>query len=130
MPPKSRVLIVDDDELLQELVKIALEGEGYEVHQALTGAELWRVLASLKPDIIVLDVMLPDADGRELLAKLKSNPKTNSIPVMLWSARPRESDVDLDELGAEVFLQKGPTDTLPAELERVLMRISERIPIK
>jgi CheY-like chemotaxis protein len=88
------------------------------------------VLASMKPDIIVLDVMLPDADGRELLAKLKQNPKFNLIPVMLWSARPREADVDLDELGAEVFLQKGPTDTLPAELERVLMRISERIPIK
>jgi CheY-like chemotaxis protein len=69
------VLVVDDDELLQELVKIALEGEGFAVAQALTGAEMRTQLARARPDLIVLDVALPDADGRDLLAELKKDPQ-------------------------------------------------------
>jgi len=63
---------------------------------------------SQKPDLIVLDVVLPDADGRKLLAALKQEPKTADIPVLLWSARYRDSESDIAlDLGAEEFFRKG-----------------------
>lgn len=125
------VLVVDDDELLQELVKIALEGEGFAVAQAFTGAEMRTQLARARPDLIVLDLALPDADGRELLAALKKDPKRASIPVLLWTARYPDSDraIALD-LGAEDFFEKGPANDLVSKIERILMRISDRVPVK
>jgi len=130
MAQGPRILVVDDDELLQELVKISLEGEGYTVAQALDGAGMRRELEIAKPDLIVLDVVLPDADGRKLLAALKQEPKTADIPVLLWSARYRDSESDIAlDLGAEEFLEKGPTDELAGKIERILLRISERIPV-
>jgi CheY-like chemotaxis protein len=127
----SLILVVDDDELLQELVKIVLEGEGYVVMQALDGAGMYQQLASRKPDLIVLDVLLPDADGRELLSKLKRDPKTAKIPVVLWTGRYRDSERDeaLD-MGAEDFFEKGPPTELEGKIERILLRISERIPVR
>ena len=130
MAQRPRILVVDDDELLQELVKISLEGEGYVVAQALDGAGMRRELEVALPDLIVLDVVLPDVDGRKLLTALKKDPKTANIPVMLWSARYRDSDSDIAlDLGAEEFLEKGPTDGLSSKIERILLRLSERIPV-
>jgi two-component system alkaline phosphatase synthesis response regulator PhoP len=130
MAQRPRILVVDDDELLQELVKISLEGEGYVVAQALDAAGMRRELALELPDLIVLDVVLPDADGRKLLAGLKKEPRTAHIPVMLWSARYRDSDSDIAlDLGAEEFFEKGPTDELAGKIERILLRISERMPV-
>jgi DNA-binding response OmpR family regulator len=127
----GRILVVDDDELLQELVKIALEGEGYDVIQALTGGEMRQHIETFKPDLIVLDVLLPDADGRDLLAALKKDPKTTRIPVLLWSGRYPDSDraIALD-LGAEEFVEKGPADELVAKIERILLRISDKLPLR
>jgi DNA-binding response OmpR family regulator len=125
------VLVVDDDELLQELVKIVLEGEGYRVLQALDGAGMWQQLGRVKPDLIVLDVLLPDADGRELLATLKREPKTASVPVLLWTGRYRDSERDeAMDMGAEDFFEKGPPTELEGKIERILLRISERIPVR
>jgi DNA-binding response OmpR family regulator len=125
------ILVVDDDELLQELVKISLEGEGFAVAQALTGAEMRQQLAAARPDLIVLDVLLPDADGRDLLAALKKDPKTSAIPVLLWTGRYPDSDraIALD-LGAEDFFEKGPPTDLVSKIERILLRISDRVPVK
>ena len=127
----ARILVVDDDELIQELVKIVLEGEGYFVTQALDGAGMRKQLQVAKPDLIVLDVLLPDADGRELLAELKRDAKTAAIPVLLWSGRYRDSDREIAlELGAEDFFEKGPATELETKIERILLRISERMPVK
>ena len=131
MADGARILVVDDDELIQELVKIVLEGEGYVVGQALDGAGMRKQLQVAKPDLIVLDVLLPDADGRELLAELKRDPKTAAIPVLLWSGRYRDSDREIAlELGAEDFFEKGPATELETKIERILLRISERMPVK
>jgi DNA-binding response OmpR family regulator len=127
----SLILVVDDDELLQELVKIVLEGEGYAVMQALDGAGMYKQLALRKPDLIVLDVLLPDADGRELLSKLKQDPKTAKVPVLLWTGRYRDSEREIAlDMGAEDFFEKGPPTELEGKIERILLRISERIPVK
>jgi DNA-binding response OmpR family regulator len=130
MAERPRILVVDDDELLQELVKISLEGEGYVVAQALDGASMRRELEVALPDLIVLDVVLPDGDGRKLLTALKKDPRTSQIPVLLWSARYRDSESDIAlDLGAEEFFEKGPTDLLASKIERILLRISERVPV-
>lgn len=124
------ILVVDDDELLQELVKISLEGEGYSVYQALDGAGMWQCLRARRPSLIVLDVLLPDADGRTLVAALKQERATSQIPVLLWTARYREAERDAAlDLGVEDFFEKGPPAALEGKIAAILKRFSERIPV-
>lgn len=120
------VLIAEDDAQLRNLAKRAFERVGFIVSQASTGAELTQLLGLGHPDIIVLDVGLPDTDGRDLLALLKKDPKTAAIPVVVWSGRDIESDrrIALD-LGAEDFVEKGVPSALVAKVERVLFRVRE-----
>jgi two-component system KDP operon response regulator KdpE len=123
----GKILVVEDNEQLLALLRRALEHEGYEVIAASGGVELMTLVYSSKPDLIVLDVGLPDVDGRDLLASLKKDPKTVSIPVIVWSGRDPDTTrrVVLD-LGAEDYVEKGPPSTLVPKIERVLLRISER----
>ena len=124
MSAGARILVAEDNPLLQKLVKRSFEREGYVVAQATTAAEMTSELAKATPDLIVLDVGLPDADGRDLLAKLKKDPKTLSIPVIVWSGRDAESDrrIALD-LGAEDYVEKGPASELVRKIERLLFRL-------
>ena len=113
-----------DNEVLQKLVRRSFEREGYVVIQALTAAEMMLELAKAKPDLIVLDVGLPDADGRDVLAKLKRDPMTADIPVVIWSGRDAESDRRIAlGLGAEDYVEKGPPSTLVGKIERLLLRL-------
>jgi DNA-binding response OmpR family regulator len=120
----AKILVAEDNEVLQKLVKRSFEREGYIVAQALSGAELMTELAKATPDLIVLDVGLPDADGRDLLAKLKKDPKTASIPVLIWSGRDVESDRRIAlSLGAEDYVEKGPASELVRKIGRLLLRL-------
>ena len=123
----ATILVVEDNEHLLKLLRRVLEREGYEVIAASSGIELMKLVYSSKPDLIVLDVGLPDVDGRDLLATLKKDPKTFSIPVLVWSGRDADTTrrVVLD-LGAEDYVEKGPPKALVSKIERVLLRISER----
>ncbi len=123
-----RILVADDDAELQALLKRALEQEGYEVAQALSGAELVRELHRARPDLIVLDVALPDADGRDFLASLKQDPKTAAIPVVIWSGRDAASDRRIAlELGAEDYVEKGLPLALVSKIERLLLRVGPQV---
>ena len=124
MSAGARILVAEDNEDLQKLVKRAFERDGYVVVSALTAAEMTAEIAREKPDLIVLDVGLPDGDGRDLLAMLKKAPRTRSIPVVIWSGRDAESDrrIALD-LGAEDYVEKGPTSELVRKIERLLLRL-------
>jgi CheY-like chemotaxis protein len=127
MAEGARILVAEDNEQLQQLVKRALEREGYRVTQAFNGAELVRAVLQAKPDLIVLDVKLPDADGRDLLSMLKRDPTTAPIPVVMWSGRDPGSDRQIAlELGAEDFVEKGAPSELVSKIERILFRLSER----
>jgi two-component system, OmpR family, KDP operon response regulator KdpE len=123
----AKILVVEDNELLLALLRRALEQEGYEVIPAPSGLEMMKVLYASKPDLVVLDVGLPDVDGRDLLAALKKDPRTFTIPVLVWSGSSAESDrrIALD-LGAEDYVQKGPPSALVPKIQRVLYRLSER----
>jgi len=120
----ARILVVEDDASLQQLLKRNFERAGYVVAQAFNGAELDREIRAAAPDVIVLDVTLPDADGRDLLSKLKQDPKTMGIPVIMWSGGDAESErrIALD-LGAEDYVEKGPASELVLKIERLLFRL-------
>lgn len=122
----AKILVVEDNEQMLALLRRVLERAGYEVIAASSGMELMKLVYSSNPDLIVLDVGLPDVDGRDLLAALKKDPKTFSIPVIVWSDRDPDTTrrVVLD-LGAEDYVEKGPPSTLVSKIERVLLRISE-----
>ena len=83
MPEQRTVLVVDDDKSVRELLAVILECEGYLVVTAASGADALRLAAELRPDLITLDVMMPDMDGWSVLAALKSDEALRDIPVIM-----------------------------------------------
>ncbi|MDZ8189630.1 MAG: response regulator [Nostoc sp. ChiSLP02] len=89
------ILIVDDEEDVQAIAKLGLEmGAGWNVLTACSGREALNVAANFKLDAILLDMMMPDMDGRATLQQLKANPVTQPIPVILLTAKVQDSDRD------------------------------------
>ena len=86
MADKRKVLLVDDDPDFVEAVKVIVENGGYAVRVAYDGAEGLEAVAEEKPDLIVLDVMMPVMNGHEACAKLKADPQTAKIPIILLTA--------------------------------------------
>jgi CheY-like chemotaxis protein len=100
----KKILVVDDDVGVLEMVQLALEGEGYRVQTSLNGACFQQMHSDL-PDLILLDILLSGEDGRELCRQLKDDEKTRHIPVILFSAH--FSGRDTTPLsGADAFLPK------------------------
>lgn len=103
-----KVLLVEDDSDIQKLVRISLKFRGVqEVVVAEDGERCLSVVGDVKPDVILLDVMLPKIDGYEVCRQLKSNPATQGIPVIFLSARTLSFEVKKGmQLGARGYLPK------------------------
>jgi CheY-like chemotaxis protein len=86
MAEKRKILLIDDDPDFVEAVKVIVENGGYTVRVAYDGEEGLEAVAAEKPDLIVLDVMMPVMNGHECCAKLKADPATAKIPVILLTA--------------------------------------------
>lgn len=86
MAEKKKILLVDDDPDFVEAVKVIVESGGYEVRVAYDGKEGLEAVAKEKPDLIVLDVMMPVMNGHQACAQLKDNPDTAKIPIILLTA--------------------------------------------
>lgn len=117
-----KILIVDDDPDIVEIVKATCESENMDTGIAGTAAEMWQFLRSEQPDAIVLDIMLPDASGFEIIKKLQENYK--KIPVIFLTARKSDLDMILGlELGADDYVTKpfNPR-ALVARIKAVLRR--------
>ncbi|MFN7009895.1 MAG: response regulator [Allorhizobium sp.] len=101
---ESRILVVDDEPQIQRFLKPSLTAAGYEVVEAATGAEALKAVATRAPDLVILDLGLPDMDGKEVIASLRG---WSDIPVIILSARDREAEkiVALD-LGADDYVEK------------------------
>lgn len=101
---QSRILVVDDEPQIQRFLKPSLTAAGYEVVEAATGAEALKAVATRAPDLVILDLGLPDMDGKEVIASLRG---WSDIPVIILSARDREAEkiVALD-LGADDYVEK------------------------
>lgn len=115
---KFHVLVVDDEPDKANLLKVALEMEGYEVHIAANGREALAAIESFPPDLVVTDVMMPEINGYELARRIRENPGTRFIPIVLQSAaRIEPKDFRLgSEVGALGFI------TDPADLDLLLSR--------
>lgn len=79
----KKVLIVDDEESVQKILGDKVRGEGFKVESALDGVEALEKVKKEKPDLILLDIIMPKLDGISVLRKLKENPETDSIPVII-----------------------------------------------
>jgi len=77
----KKILIVDDDQSLIELVKAVLENEGYDVETAMRGEECIEKLNGYRPDLLLLDMMMPGMSGREVCEKIRKNPKTKDLKI-------------------------------------------------
>lgn len=120
-----RILLADNNEAVQRVVRDVAETRGHQLTQATTGASTLILAIETQPDLIVLDLAFPDVDGRDILRQLKMNPATTLIPVVVWSGREgHESDsrISLD-LGAEDYVEKDDAHLLLLKLERVLLRL-------
>ncbi len=118
---RMEVLVVDDEPMVREVVTAYLEREGFRVRQAADGRRALELLASAPPDLVVLDVMLPQVDGFHVLSKLRSG---SDVPVILLTARTEEPDRVLGlELGADDYVVKpfSPRE-LAARVRSVLRR--------
>lgn len=101
---------------------------GFELIQVLSGQTVLLTAVSAKPDLIVLDLSFPDADGRDLLAQLKADARTRDIPVLIWSGHgdsESRSRIALN-LGAEDYIEKSDARLLMRKIERVMLRIQAK----
>lgn len=112
------ILIVDDEADLQSLLEYNLKLAGHEVVAALNGAEGLRLAYTRMPDVLVLDVMLPDLMGTDICQTLKRDKRTKAIPILMLTARAQEADrVRGLELGADDYVVK------PFSLRELILRI-------
>lgn len=117
---KKKILLVDDEPDLVEAVQARLEANGYKVLTACDGQEGLAKAQREKPDLIILDIMLPKIDGYSICRLLKFDGKYKQIPIMLFSARNQEVDIKLgEEVGADAYMAK------PSESSDFLAKINE-----
>ena len=104
MTGKTRVLVVDDEPAILRFLKPALEANSYEIETAGTVADATKLIASKSPDIVVLDLGLPDGDGKDVIRRVR---EWSDVPIIILSARDREIEkIEALDLGADDFVNK------------------------
>ena len=117
---KKKILLVEDEKVLIETVTLRLEAAGYEVIPAYDGREGLEKAKREKPDLIILDLMLPKMDGYKVCGLLKADTRYNKIPIIMFTARAQESDKKMgQEVGADAYITK------PFEPQLLLEKIRE-----
>ena len=111
----ARILVVDDEPQIIRFLRPALDAAGYEVLEASTGTEALRKVATLAPDIVILDLGLPDMDGKDVVSRARA---FTEVPILILSARDRESEkIAAFDLGADDYVEK------PFRIGELLARI-------
>lgn len=124
MTEKRRILLAEDNEDLQLAVARVASAHDCEIIKTTSGLAVFDLAVETRPHLIILDFGFPDADGRDVLARLKADARTSDIPVVVWSGRVEgESDrrIALD-LGAEDYVEKVDAGALLRKVERILLR--------
>jgi two-component system alkaline phosphatase synthesis response regulator PhoP len=119
---KAKILIIDDEQAILDIVKAYLDGDGYEVHTAMDGPAGLKAALVFKPDLVVLDIMLPGLDGLEVLAQLR---RESDVYVIMLTAKAEETDKIVGlSMGADDYLTKpfSPRE-LAARIKAALRRI-------
>ncbi len=103
----ARILVVDDEPTVRLLVQTALEADGYVLEEAANGRDALQLIKAQKPDLVVLDLLMPELDGLEVLKAMRANPGTQAIPVLILTARHDEASIRAGfDLGATDYLTK------------------------
>lgn len=103
----KKILIVEDEQDILQLVRLYLEKEGYRICTATTGVEGLKQTKNENPDLVILDLMLAEMDGLEVCKRLRADPKTARIPIIMLTAKAEESDTVIGlELGADDYVTK------------------------
>lgn len=120
----EKIVVVEDENDIQEVIRYNLEREGYKVHTARDGAAGLQLVRDEGPALVILDLMMPVLDGIEVCRRLKSDPVTAPIPVMMVTAKTEESDIVLGlGIGADDYITKPfSTKELIARVKAVLRR--------
>ena len=114
MIPTKKILVIDDEPAMHRLLQIILEGEGFIISGPVEGGGAAPALSGDKPDLIILDIMMPEVDGFDVLQILKDDEETRDIPVLILTARNRSMDMEkARRMGAVDYLTK---PFQPAEL--------------
>lgn len=125
MPKK--IVIVEDEEDIAQLVKLYLDKEGYRTAIAKTGVEGLKLVKTERPDMVILDLMLPEMDGLEVCKKLRNAPETAMLPVLMLTSKVEESDTIIGlELGADDYVTKPFSPKALAARVKALFRRLER----
>ncbi|MBI3972781.1 MAG: response regulator [Chloroflexi bacterium] len=118
-PPAKKIMVVDDEPDIRDIVAAVLEDEGYSVVVASNGQQALEMLPAERPDLVVLDVMMPRMDGRELLRRMGEHPELARLPVIVMSAAARVDRVDSGAPKIAAFVAK------PFDLEFMLGTIEQ-----
>ena len=107
MGQKKRILLIEDEEDIASLIKLQAEISGYKLHVEVDGINGYRAIEREKPDLVILDIMLPGQNGFDVCRKMNSNSELKNIPVIILSAKDEELDIVLGlELGADDYVAK------------------------
>ena len=119
---KKKILLVDDEDALLDMVKMRLEANDYEVITAVDGEAGLELARKERPDLIILDIMLPKMDGYKVCALLKKDTRYSSIPILMFTAKAQQEDMKIgEEAGANGYITK------PFEPKALLGKIQEFI---
>ena len=123
--PAPVVLVVDDDATIRRLLQITLETEGFTVSTAGDGVEGLRMAQEApRPDLVLLDIMMPGMDGLQVCHTLKNDPSTKDMPVVLLSAKAQSHDIELGmRVGANDYITK------PPDLLDLVARVRQLLPV-
>lgn len=116
----SRILIIDDDPDIRTVMNILLKKQGHEVETAAKEPEAFEKIKQFNPSVILLDVLLSGADGRQICKDIKANAATRNIPVIMFSAHPGAAD-KIDTYGADDFIAK------PINADLLLEKIARQL---
>jgi len=122
--PKKKILVVDDETDLVEMITLRLEAGDFIVIKAYDGQAGLDLARTEKPDLIILDLMLPKIDGYKVCRMLKFDEKYKNIPIIIFTARTQESDVRLgEEVGADAYITKPfDSDILLNKIKQLLVK--------
>ncbi|MDF0668153.1 MAG: response regulator transcription factor [Nitrospira sp.] len=125
----KKILVVEDEQDILQLVKHYLEKEGFRPLTAMSGLEALKKVKEEKPDLVVLDLMLPEMDGLEVCKRLRSVPDTAMLPILMLTAKAEESDTIVGlELGADDYVTKPFSPKALIARVKALLRRIERVP--
>lgn len=104
---RKKILVVDDEKDILELISHHLKREGYDYHCVNSGNKVIGAIGDFKPDLVLLDLMLPEVDGLELCRQIRANKETSHLPIIMLTAKSEDTDVVLGlELGADDYVTK------------------------